>query len=66
MSGIFIGNATKIFYNTDAGNNIPNAPTYVNIDELAAFPEVKIQSSVNQYDTYNDEYVGIIAANKSI
>lgn len=66
MSGIFIGNATKIFYNTDAGNNIPNAPTYVNIDELAAFPEVKIQSSVNQYDTYNDEYIGIIAANKSI
>ncbi|MGC1010313.1 hypothetical protein [Pantoea agglomerans] len=66
MSGIFIGNATKIFYNTDAGNNIPNAPTYVNIDELAAFPEVKIQSSVNQYDTYNDEYVGIVAANKSI
>lgn len=66
MSGIFIGNATKIFYNTDAGNNIPNAPTYVNIDELAAFPEVKIQSSINQYDTYNDEYVSVIAANKSI
>jgi len=66
MSSIFIGNATKIFYNTDAGNNIPNSPTYVNIDELAAFPEVKIQSSVNQYNTYNDEYVGILAANQSI
>ncbi|WNK56723.1 tail fiber domain-containing protein [Pantoea agglomerans] len=66
MSGIFIGNATKIFYNTDAGNNIPNAPTYVNIDELAAFPEVKIQSSMNEYETYNDEYSGILASNKII
>lgn len=66
MSGIFIGNATKIFYNTDAGNNIPNAPTYVNIDELAAFPEVKIQSSMNEYETYNDEYSGILASNKTI
>ncbi|MBK5013996.1 tail fiber domain-containing protein [Pantoea sp. S62] len=66
MSGIFVGNVTKIFYNTDAGNNIPNAPTYVNIDELGAFPEVKIQSDMNQYDTYKDEYAGIIAGNKSI
>ena len=66
MSGIFIGNATKIFYNTDAGNNIPNAPTYVNIDELAAFPEVKIQSSMSEYETYNDEYSVILASNKTI
>lgn len=66
MSGIFIGNATKIFYNTDAGNNIPNAPTYVNIDELTAFPEVKIQNSMNEYETYNAEYNGILASNKTI
>lgn len=66
MSGIFIGNQTKLFYNNDAGNNIPNAPTFVQVEELAEFPKVKINTSANQYSTYNQEYTGILAGDKSI
>lgn len=66
MSGIFIGNATKLFYNNDAGNNIPNAPTYVEIDELAEFPQVSIQTTTTQYETYDDEYAEVLSGNKSI
>lgn len=66
MSGIFIGNQTKLFYNNDAGNNIPNAPTFVQVEELAAFPQVKINSSTSQYSTYNQEYTGVLASDKSI
>jgi len=66
MGSIFIGNTTKLFYNSDAGNNIPNAPTYTEIDQLGAFPQVKINSSTETYETYNEEYVSVLASNKSI
>lgn len=66
MSQVFIGNTTQLFYNKDAENNIPNAPTFIEVQQLAEFPQVKIISTTNQYETYNDEYVSILAANKNI
>lgn len=66
MSSIFHGGNTYIFYNTDAGNNIPTAIGYKNIDELSAFPQVKINSSTTQLETYNDEWVQVLSGNMSI
>ncbi|USL56762.1 tail fiber domain-containing protein [Pantoea ananatis] len=66
MSSIFHGGNTYIFYNTDANNNIPTAIGYKNIDELGAFPQVKINSSTTQLETYNDEWVQVLSSNISI
>lgn len=66
MSSIFHGGNTYIFYNTDATNNIPTSVTYKNIDELGAFPQVKINSSTTSIETYNDEWVQVLSGNMSI
>ena len=66
MSSIFHGGNTYIFYNTDAGNNIPTSIDYKNIDNLGAFPQVKIQSSTNQFETYNDEWIQVLSGQMSI
>lgn len=66
MSSIFHGGNTYIFYNTDAGNNIPTSIGYKNIDQLGAFPQVKINSSTTQFETYNDEWVQILSSQMSI
>jgi hypothetical protein len=66
MSSIFHGGNTYIFYNTDANNNIPTSVTYKNIDELGAFPQVKINSSTTSLETYNDEWVQVLSGNMSI
>lgn len=66
MSNIFHGGNTYIFYNTDAGNNIPTSIGYKNIDQLGAFPLVRVQSSTTQFETYSDEWVQILASQMSI
>jgi len=66
MSSIFHGGNTYIFYNSDANNNIPTAIGYKNIDELGAFPQVKVNSSTTQLETYNDEWVQVLSSNMTI
>lgn len=66
MSSIFHGGNTYIFYNTDAGNNIPNSVNYKNIDNLGQFPQVKINSSTTSFETYDDEWVQALNGNMSI
>ncbi|PWW04980.1 tail fiber domain-containing protein [Mangrovibacter plantisponsor] len=66
MSGIFLGNRTKIFYNPDAGNTTVNSVGYVEIDLLASFPQVTISSDNTSIETYQDEYTQIISGSLNI
>lgn len=66
MSGIFLGNRTKIFYNPDAGNTTVNSVGYVEIDLLASFPTVTINSDNTSIETYQDEYTQIISGSMNI
>jgi len=66
MSSIFHGGNTYIFYNTDVDNVQPNSADYKNIDQLGAFPQVKINSSNTTLETYNDEWVQVLSGNMTI
>jgi len=66
MSSIFHGGNTYIFYNTDSSNVQPNSVDYKNIDQLGAFPQVKINSSNTILETYNDEWVQVLSGNMTI
>ncbi|KEA51865.1 hypothetical protein DT73_13100 [Mangrovibacter sp. MFB070] len=66
MSGIFLGNRTKIFYNNDAFNTTVNSVGYVEIDNLAEFPTVTINSDNTSIETYQDEYTQIISGSMNI
>lgn len=66
MSSIFHGGNTYIFYNTDSSNVQPNSVDYKNIDQLGAFPQVKINSSNTTLETYNDEWVQVLSGNMTI
>lgn len=66
MSSVFHGGNTYIFYNEAADNTQPNNLAYKNIDQLGAFPQVKINSSNTTIETYNEEYAAVLAGNLSI
>ncbi|HHD2919849.1 tail fiber domain-containing protein [Enterobacter kobei] len=66
MASIFHGGNTYIFYNTDTGNVQPTNIGYKNIDQLGAFPQVKINSSNTTLETYNDEWVQVLSGNLTI
>lgn len=66
MASIFHGGNTYIFYNTDTDNVQPTNIDYKNIDQLGAFPQVKINSSNTTLETYNDEWVQVLSGNLTI
>lgn len=66
MASIFHGGNTYIYYNTDTANVQPTNIGYKNIDQLGAFPQVKINSSNTTLETYNDEWVQVLSGNMTI
>lgn len=66
MSAIFHGGNTYIFYNEATDNTQPNNIAYKNIDQLGAFPQVKINSSNTTLETYNDEWTSVLSGNMTI
>ncbi|HEY1846320.1 MAG TPA: pyocin knob domain-containing S74 family peptidase [Buttiauxella sp.] len=65
MADIFTGNGLSLSYNTDTGNRSPQGIGNVQINEVAEFPALEIESEVNQYDTYNSTYNSKLLAEKS-
>jgi len=65
MAGIFLGNRTLLSYSTDINNYYPTA-VYTIIDNLAAFPEVKINSTTQTIETYDQEFTSIITGGLKI
>jgi len=65
MAGIMLGNRTLLSYSTDLNNTYPTS-IYTNIDNLAAFPEVKINSTTQTIETYDQEFTSIITGGLKI
>ncbi|CTR88897.1 tail fiber domain-containing protein [Escherichia coli] len=65
MADIFTGNGLSLSYNPDTGNRSPQGIGNVQINEVAEFPVLEIESEVNQYDTYNSTYNSKLLAEKS-
>lgn len=65
MAGIMLGNRTLLSYSTDVNNTQPTAQ-FINIDNLAAFPEVKINSTNQTIETYDQEYTSMISGGLKI
>lgn len=65
MAGIMLGNRTFLSYSTDLNNTYPTS-IYTNIDNLAAFPEVKINSTTQTIETYDQEFTSIITGGLKI
>lgn len=66
MPSVFHGGNTYIFYNEAADNTQPNNIAFKNIDQLGAFPQVKINSSNTSLETYNDEWTSVLSGNMTI
>lgn len=60
-----LGNRTLLSYSTDLNNTYPTS-IYTNIDNLAAFPEVKINSTTQTIETYDQEFTSIITGGLKI
>ena len=65
MAGIMLGNRTLLSYCIDVNNTQPTAQ-FINIDNLASFPEVKINSTNQTIETYDQEYTSIISGGLKI
>ncbi len=65
MAGIMLGNRTLLSYSTDLNNTYPTS-IYTNIDNLAAFPEVKINTTTQTIETYDQEFTSIITGGLKI
>jgi len=65
MAGIMLGNRTLLSYSTDLNNTYPTS-IYTIIDNLAAFPEVKINSTTQTIETYDQEFTSIITGGLKI
>ncbi|UYM56783.1 pyocin knob domain-containing S74 family peptidase [Leclercia adecarboxylata] len=65
MAGIMLGNRTLLSYSSDVNNSQPTAQ-FINIDNLAAFPEVKINSTNQTIETYDQEYTSMISGGLKI
>jgi len=60
-----LGNRTLLSYCIDVNNTQPTAQ-FINIDNLASFPEVKINSTNQTIETYDQEYTSIISGGLKI
>lgn len=56
MNKIFSGINFTISYNTDLANASPQGVGNVEIESIAAFPALTVQSSTQSIETYSDEY----------
>lgn len=65
MAQTFLGNLTTVWINTDATNVDPNARTFVQVENLSAFPSFSESTSVSTVETYNRTYTAKVAGDSS-
>lgn len=66
MSDIILGNNFRLYYNTDTGNALPQGIDNEEIENLAGFPVLTINSDTSSYDTYDSDYVSKLLADMSV
>ncbi|WP_343500280.1 hypothetical protein [Enterobacter hormaechei] len=65
MAQTFLGNLTTVWINTDTTNVDPNARTFVQVENLSAFPRFSESTSVSTVETYNSTYTSKVAGDSS-
>ncbi|CZY39697.1 hypothetical protein [Enterobacter ludwigii] len=65
MAQTFLGNLTTVWINTDTTNVDPNARTFVQVENLSAFPSFSESTSVSIVETYNSTYTSKVAGDSS-
>ncbi|MEP8946108.1 hypothetical protein [Enterobacter ludwigii] len=65
MAQTFLGNLTTVWINTDTTNVDPNARTFVQVENLSAFPSFSESTSVSTVETYNSTYTSKVAGDNS-
>ncbi|WP_158700417.1 hypothetical protein [Cronobacter malonaticus] len=65
MAQTFLGNLTTVWINTDTTNVDPNARTFVQVENLSAFPSFSESTTVSTVETYNSTYTSKVAGDSS-
>ncbi|HAV1830318.1 TPA: hypothetical protein JG914_003132 [Enterobacter hormaechei subsp. steigerwaltii] len=65
MAQTFLGNLTTVWINTDTTNVHPNARTFVQVENLSAFPSFSESTSVSTVETYDSTYTSKVAGDSS-
>ncbi|MBK4474292.1 hypothetical protein JJQ32_24205 [Enterobacter hormaechei] len=65
MAQTFLGNLTTVWINTDTTNVDPNARTFVQVENLSAFPSFSESTSVSTVERYNSTYTSKVAGDSS-
>ncbi|MES3487167.1 hypothetical protein QDQ11_19725 [Enterobacter hormaechei] len=65
MAQTFLGNLTTVWINTDTTNVDPNARTFVQVENLSAFPSFSESTSVSTVETYDSTYTSKVAGDTS-
>lgn len=63
---IFTGINFTISYNDDVANRSPQNSSNVEIDSIAAFPSLSIQSSTSEIETYDGDYTTKLMAEQAV
>ncbi|WP_354690963.1 tail fiber domain-containing protein [Phytobacter sp. RSE-02] len=66
MTDIYTGLNFKLYVNSDTGNTSPQGAGNLLINEIAAFPVLKINSSTQSIETYDSEYETKLMAEQGI
>lgn len=65
MAQTFLGNLTTVWINTDTTNVDPNARTFVQVQNLSAFPSFSESTTISTVETYDSTYTSKVAGDSS-
>lgn len=65
MAQTFLGNLTTVWTNIDTTNVDPNARTFVQVENLSAFPSFSESTTISTVETYDSTYTSKVAGDSS-
>lgn len=65
MAQTFLGNLTTVWINIDTTNVDPNARTFVQVENLSAFPSFSESTTISTVETYDSTYTSKVAGDSS-
>lgn len=65
MAQTFLGNLTTVWINTDTTNVDPNARTFIQVENLSAFPSFSESTTISTVETYDSTFTSKVAGDSS-
>ncbi|HDZ9824163.1 TPA: hypothetical protein RU397_003677 [Klebsiella pneumoniae] len=65
MAQTFLGNLTTVWINTDTTNVDPNARTFIQLENLSAFPSFSESTTISTVETYDSTFTSKVAGDSS-